>query len=296
MTARFLRIARQGINSWKRYLVGALLPFCLTLIVWTPILTVTTYILGFSPDEEGVNGFLYANPVRTLVLSGLLFIAFLFGLYLSIKRVHKRKFITLFTSDDSVHWQRVIKGFGVYLGLYGIRFLVWYLISPSRYIFSFNLSEWLPFALLSLVFAPIFALCKVLIVAYLLQGISLLIQSSLLLLIVWGLIIGSLSYALEPETLLYVFSGVVFGIFFAWVIIKDNGIELMWGFFTASDFIGLVWFRSDDSDFLNAPTIFRATEPALPLYNLVSILLHLGLFYYICFSRGKNLSASMPKE
>lgn len=266
MTAKFLRIARQGRNSWKRYLVGVFLPFGLLLIVWTPILGVTSYILGFPPGKEGVNLFLYANPLRTIVLFGLVCISYLFGLYLSIERVHKRKFTTLFTSEDSVRWQRIIKGFGVYLGLYSIRFILWYLITPSRYILSFNASEWLPFALLSLLFAPIFALFAALFYAYLLQGLGLLMRSPLLLLIVWGLIFGSLSYAAKPESLISWFTSVVFGIFLAWVIIKDNGIELMLGWRTALELIDLVWVSFDDSDFLNPPTIFKATEPLPPLY------------------------------
>ncbi len=296
MTAKFLRIAHQGRNSWKQYLVGALLPFCLTLIIWTLIVVATSYILGFPVDKEGMNSLVYANPLRTLVFFGLMYITFVFGLYLSIKQVHKREFTTLFTSENSVRWQRVFKGFGVYLGLSGIRFIVWYLIAPSRYILSFNASEWLPFTLLSLIFAPVSALLIVLILAYLLQGIGLLIRSPLLLLIVWGLIFGSLSYASKPETLFYWFTSIAFGIFLAWVIIKDNGIELLWGWFTASLLYNLVWFSLDDSDVLNAPTIFKATEPDLSVYNLVTALLELGLFYYICFGIRKNLSASTPEE
>jgi len=296
MTAKFLRIARQGKNSWKRYLVGVLLPFGLTLIVWTPILLVTSYILGFPLDKEGANLLLYANPFRTIVLFGLLVISLLLGLYLSIERVHKRKFTTLFTSEDSVRWQRMLKGFGVYLGLDSIRFLLWYLITPSRYILSFNASEWLPFALLSLLFAPILALFSVLFCAYLLQGLGLLIRAPLLLLIVWGLIFRSLSYTAKPESLISWFTSVVFGIFLAWVIIKDNGIELMLGSGTASELINLVWASFDDSNSLNPPTIFKATEPILPLYYLVAVLLDMGLFYYICFGIEKKLSASTPEE
>jgi hypothetical protein len=303
MTAKFLRIARQGRNSWKRFLVGVLLPYCLTLIVWYLISMVTSYILGFPLNEERTNLLLNGNPLRTSVLLGLTLIIYLFGLYLYIKRVHKRKFTTLFTSEDSVRWQRMIKGFGVYLGLYSIRFLLWYLIAPSRYILHFNASEWLPFTLLSLVFAPIFALSVVLFYAYLLQGIGLLIRSPLLLSIVCGLIFslidGSLYHAFiasEPESLISWFTTVVIWTFMAWVIIKDNGIELMLGWNTAVILIFLVWASVDDSDVFNPPTIFKATEPLLPLYYLVTVLLHMGLFYYICFGIGKKLSASTPEE
>jgi uncharacterized BrkB/YihY/UPF0761 family membrane protein len=105
MTAKFLRIARQGRNSWKRYIVGVLLPFCLALIIWTPILAIATYSLGFPLDEEGMNLVLYGNPIRTLIFFGLMSIGFIFGLYLTIKRVHKRQFMTLFNSEASVRWQ-----------------------------------------------------------------------------------------------------------------------------------------------------------------------------------------------
>lgn len=295
MTAKFLKIARQGRNGWKRYIVGVLLPFCLALIIWTPILAIATYSLGFPLDEEGMNLVLYGNPIRTLVFLGLMLISFIFGLYLTMKRVHKRQFMTLFNSEASVRWQQVIKGLYVSLGLYSIQFLAFYLINPSRYIFSFNASEWLPFTLLSLVFAPIVALSSTLIFAYLIQGTGLLIQSPLLLSISWGLIMGILSYVSEPETPLYWFISIAVFIFFIWVIIKNNGIELIWGLFITINLTSLVWFSLDDSGILNAPTIFKATEPAPPLHSLLSILFIYSLFYYICFGIRKNSSASTPE-
>jgi hypothetical protein len=297
MTAKFLRIARQGENSWKRYLIGVLLPFCLTVIIWIfffIILGIIYYILGVPldyTDEEAMNELSYLG-------TGLMFISLIFGLYLSIKRVHKRNFITLFTSETSVRWQRVIKGFGVYLLLSGISFLVWYLIAPSRFIFSFSASEWLPFAWLALVFCPIAALCIVLFFAYLLQGIGLLIRSPLLLSIVLGFIFifGSLIYASEPKTLLYWFMEVAARIFFFWVIIKDNGIELIWGLFTAQGMNDLFGLSFDGSEVWNTPTLFRITETDPNFYDLLNMLLIYGLFYYICFVKGKNSSASTPEE
>ncbi|MBW4463635.1 MAG: hypothetical protein KME47_25835 [Nodosilinea sp. WJT8-NPBG4] len=288
MNPTFLTVARQGRNGWKRYLAGTLLALGVTLIIATPVTIISAYISDISIENEDL--LVYGNPIRTIVLFGSFGAASLLGLFLAVTRVHRRKFMTLFNLDTAIDWFRVIKGLIVWLGSYGISFFVWYLISPSRYSLTFNISEWLPFALLVLVVAPILSLLRVLFLyAYLLQAAGLLIRHPLLLSIVWSLIVGSLSINLKMPR--YWILSVAYSMFITWIVIKDNRLELAIGLVIADSLIFLLFISSSDS-LIQTPTVFKSAGSAHFLAVLVTYVLRAGLFYFICFSRRRNLSAS----
>jgi hypothetical protein len=195
--------------------------------------------------------------------------------------------MTLFSVDTSIDWLRVIKGFILWLGLYGISFFVWYLIFPSRYSLTFNISEWLPFTLLVLIFAPILSLVRILFLyAYLLQAVGLLIRHPLLLSIVWGLVLASLSIDLKMP--IYWILSFAYATFMTWIVIKDNRIELVIGINIAVSLISLVFISYPDS-LIKAPTVFKVADVPDFLPVLVSFVFRAGFFYFICFGRRRNL-------
>lgn len=285
MNKTFLTIARQGRNGWKRYLVGALLAIGVPLIIMTTVMIISAYISGIS--IKNTNLILYGNPLRAVLFSGLVGVGLLLGLFLAVTRVHRRKFMTLFSVDTSIDWLRVIKGFILWLGLYGISFFVWYLIFPSRYSLTFNISEWLPFTLLVLIFAPILSLVRILFLyAYLLQAVGLLIRHPLLLSIVWGLVLASLSIDLKMP--IYWILSFAYATFMTWIVIKDNRIELVIGIDIAVSLISLVFISYPDS-LIKAPTVFKVADVPDFLPVLVSFVFRAGFFYFICFGRRRNL-------
>ena len=285
MNKTFLTIARQGRNGWKRYLVGALLAIGVPLIIMTTVMIISAYISGIS--IKNTNLILYGNPLRAVLFSGLGGVGLLLGLFLAVTRVHRRKFMTLFSVDTSIDWLRVIKGFILWLGLYGISFFVWYLIFPSRYSLTFNISEWLPFTLLVLIFAPILSLVRILFLyADLLQAVGLLIRHPLLLSIVWGLVLASLSIDLKMP--IYWILSFAYATFMTWIVIKDNRIELVIGINIAVSLISLVFISYPDS-LIKAPTVFKVADVPDFLPVLVSFVFRAGFFYFICFGRRRNL-------
>jgi hypothetical protein len=285
----FLTIARQGRNGWKRYLVGILLALGVPLIIITTIIIISAYISGNSISTKNTDLLLYGNPLRAILFEGLGGALWLLGLFLAVTRVHRRKFMTLFSVDNAIDWFRVFKGFIVWLGLFGISFFLWYLIIPSRYFLTFNISEWLPFTLLVLVVAPVSLLPPILFLyAYLLQAAGLLIRHPLLLSIVFGLIVGSLSINLKMPS--YWIIAVAYSTFIAWIVIKDNRLELAIGLVIAEKLIPLLFIGLSDS-LIKSPTIFMADGPAPFLPLLVTYILRAGLFYFICFGGRRNLSA-----
>jgi uncharacterized protein len=293
----FLTIARQGKNGWWRYLLGILIVFGVAFIIYLftlYVVWISFYLSGISLqiNQDTINSFLYTNPTRYLFFTALTGGLILLGLFLAMKFVHKRPFMTLISPDSTIDWFRVFKGLIVWLGITGINFLAWYLIVPSRYSLTFNLAEWLPFAAWALILSPVMACAIVLLLnAYLLQGLGLLIQRPLILTIVWGFLLGSL--VINSKMPSYWIVGVVRVMFMTWIVIKDDRLELAIGMSIANIIFGLVLGFSDSK--IKLPAIFEASNTLPVLLILLPYLFQAGLFYLICFGWRRNLSEAEPR-
>jgi uncharacterized protein len=293
----FLTIARQGKNGWWRYLLGVLIVFGVVLIVYVLgiyIVWISFFLSGISLkiNQDTINSFLYTNPTRFLFLTALAYGLILLGLFLAMKFVHKRPFMTLISPDTTIDWFRIFKGLIVWLGITGINFLAWYLIVPSRYSLTFNLAEWLPFAAWGLILLPVIACARVLLLnAYPLQGLGLLIQRPLILTIVWGFLLGSLLTDFKMPNFWIV--SVIRVMFTTWLIVKDDRIELLIGVTMADALFGFVLGFSDSK--IKLPVVFEVYGAPFVLPSLLTYLLRAGLFYLICFGWRRNLPEAEPR-
>jgi uncharacterized protein len=291
----FLTIARQGKNGWKRYLLGILIStgvFVILYLLAFYIVWISFYLAGTSLkiNQATTESFLYANPTLYLFLVALTAAFLLLGLFLVMKFVHKRQFMTLISPDSTIDWFRVFKGLIVWLGINGISFSVWYLIVPSRYSLTFNLGEWLPFVAWSLILLPVIVCLRVLLInGYLLQGLGLLIQRPLILTIVWGFLLGSLLTDFKMPSFWIV--NVLKAIFVTWITIKDDRLELVIGITMADALFG--FFLGSPDPKINLPSVFQVTTSEAPaLVVLVTFLLKAGVFYLICFGWRRNLAGA----
>jgi uncharacterized protein len=293
----FLTIARQGKNGWWRYLVGVLISIGVLLIfsAWVICIAwISFYLSGTSLkiDQNTINSFFYANPTRLLFLVALFGALLLLGLFVTMKFVHKRQFLTLISPDSTIDWFRIFKGLILWLGLYGINFLAWHLIIPSRYSLTFNLSEWLPFAAWGLILLPIFICTRVILInAYLLQGMGLVIRRPLILTIVWGFLLGSFQTNFKMPSF-WIFN-VIAAMFTTWIIIKDDRLELAMGMAIANTFYSLFIGFSDST--IKLPAVFQVSDDPLLLPSLLTYLIRASLFYLICFGWRRELPKAEPR-
>lgn len=287
----FLTIARQGKNGWWRYLLGILIVFGVAFIIYlltTYVVWISFYLsdISLQINRDTINSFLYTNPTRYLFVTALTGVLLLLGLFLAMKFVHKRPFMTLISPDSTIDWFRIFKGCILWLGLYGIGFTLWYLIIPSRYSLTFNLAEWLPVAGWGLILSPIMACARVILIfAYLLQGMGLLIRRPLILAIVWGFLLGSLLTDFKMPNFWIV--GVVSIMFMTWIIIKDDRLELAIGMSIADVFYRFFLGFSDSP--IKLPVFFEAHRTNFVLPTLLTYLIQASLFYLLCFGWRREL-------
>jgi uncharacterized protein len=292
MTSSYLAIAQQGKNSWKRYLAGLSIIFGFSLVTMLPIMISSRLIWGIkSPSGGSFFEMLFSkNEYLGMLALAMLSNGGLAGLAVAIERLHQRKFLTLISSDNTIQWERVAQGLGLWLGLRFLGILICSVVIPSRYIFTFNIDEWLPSTLLAMICIPMICLGRHLIsYAYLLQGMGIWLSNPSYLAIFWGLCISLMRLPLDPLTWL---TEVASSVMICWIVLKnENRQELVMGFNCADLFSGHLFVKYDGSP-LHQHTIFTFQGSSSPLLSKSIYLISLGLFYYFFFGRSQKHSAS----
>ncbi|NES95572.1 MAG: hypothetical protein F6K32_10135 [Desertifilum sp. SIO1I2] len=290
MNFTFLTVARQGRNGWKRYLTAIALIIGTFSIVCLPLILMTTLIAGLPLENSSYDAIFYDNFYGSFALIVLGTGSFLLGLFLAVTKIHQRNFLTLVSPNNSISWQRIIQGFSIFLALRIVAWILLYFLLPDRYILSFQASTLFNF-LLSFLVLPITATATALWLAYLLQGLGLVIRNSLALSILWGLLLGGIPYISNWNAL--VLLNIFHYIFIAWIIFKDNRLELVMGLMIADRYFTLL-LKSGENAF-NSPSIFQLADSASTLPSILYFLFVYGIFYYIFFGRKNNtLSPASP--
>ncbi|MEL6457060.1 MAG: hypothetical protein AAFQ91_02245 [Cyanobacteria bacterium J06621_15] len=105
MSNAYLDIARQGKNNWWRYLLGIIL----ITFFWLVIGSIVSAIFLFSPAiTNGLNPleFLRKPSIIGYLIINFQFIFFLLGIFLTMKWLHQRPFLSLVGADAIIRWKR----------------------------------------------------------------------------------------------------------------------------------------------------------------------------------------------
>ncbi|QQZ27526.1 CPBP family intramembrane metalloprotease [Thiothrix subterranea] len=274
----YVDLAKQGKNAWWRYVLGlviiavmtlgfGMLPFFFLIrMVESDQNEATTY--NFDTMEfEGVN-FIIEFLVETFV-----FIGMLGGIYLVVRFIQKRNFITLITSVQNVSWKRIFQGFGLYFVL----MMLWAVINMVFAIDEFRLTFqpeklflFMPFALLGI---PIAAATEELFFrGYVMQGIGQLLRGNAWVAVLVSSLLFMFAHFENPEMnadpILSPLTYFLAGLFPALLVIKDESLELAIGIHSANNlFFGL--FANYDNSVVKTPSLFTTSTPD-PLIGMIS--------------------------
>lgn len=272
----FLTLAKRGKQSWWRYLLSIFTILFFWLVLGT-IPYATIQMTGTTSLEW--------EFMMTMV--GFIFL--LLGLFLSIRFIHGRDFITLITAQKKLNWKRYMYGFSITMLLLALYTLIDYLIHPNVY--HFALTNWsihntLFIFVLGLLFIPLQAAAEELLIrGYLLQELGTRITNPYLLAILTS-IPFALLHSANPEVsrgalpmmLIYFFAGFIFAL----ITLKSNSLELAMGIHAANNIFAFLIVNQEGS-VIRSPSIFLIdTWEAWPtLFSTIPFLLLL----YFCFSR-----------
>jgi uncharacterized protein len=321
MSSSFLDAAKQGKNGWARYLGGTLLslfvPGIIVYIIGFALLVIASIInpkareilekLAESAPRDAslrerhqhsqnrmdaafqihVHGFPIIYFFFWLAFSAFFLIALVFV----VERIHKRRFQTLLGRDrDRLSIKRIAQSFVFWLGLTAIGLGIRYAYFPSFYRISFNPSEWflaLPFSFL---LTGAFALSGCFFInSYLLQAIGLVIPKPLYLVLFYGVFFGLLGMLpFEPTLIDSLTSGLIAAVisaFMAWLVLKDDRVELLIGFLMARSLFSQVVVQTNNAKVIT-PTILKSITQSDVNFTMISFLIlcsQIIVFYLVFF-------------
>lgn len=286
---QYLDLARLGKNEWWRYLASILI----ILFAWQIVGSIPTFLLIIlclideNPVTKISSGGTFSGIPETVSFVAFLLAswAFLAGIFISIRLIHKRKFLSLVTTWNRVDWKRLFQGFLAWFVLAIISAVVESLLHPGRYVFTLNLAAYIPFFLVALILLPIQTSTEELFFrAYLLQGLGIRTRNIWLLSCVSG-IVFMLPHLANPEAKTnYVLMGLYYfciGATTAFMTLKDGRLELALGLHAANNlFTGL--FANTVVTVLPTPSMYTIME--LDVVYSVSAALIMSLIFVVIFT------------
>lgn len=279
MSQGFSSSAYKGRNSWWRYaLVLSSVTFYWFVGAYFMVIGARNLLRSCALDEL----------VCEMISGAMPFLFVSLWLVLMVEVLHRRPFRSLITAGAVINFKRIGQGFVFWLSLMalwtGLDMFLW----PHHYQWSFDPRRWFLLLLLSLAVVPLkVATEELLFRGYVMQGLRLATRRSWLLMLMSGAIFA-LPHFNNPEmqrgafiegALYYFFWGVVF----AAIALKDNGLELAIGVHTAHNLFSYLMVTTPDS-VTATPALWVHQATVSPLLCAIGLLVNGGLFYYVFFA------------
>ncbi|KQC29270.1 CPBP family intramembrane glutamic endopeptidase [Flagellimonas eckloniae] len=197
--------------------------------------------------------------------------------------VHRQSITSLTTSRKKIDWKRIFFAFGLWGGVTILLTLIDVYFSPEDYVFNFNMSKFIPLAIIAILLIPMqTSFEEYLFRGHMMQGLGILAKNRWVPLVVTSVLFGLMHIA-NPEVeklgygimIYYIGTGFFLGI----LTLMDEGLELALGFHAANNLITALLVTADWTAF-QTDSIYRdISEPILgwdvliPVFVVFPILL-----------------------
>jgi uncharacterized protein len=304
MSKSFLEAARQGKNDWWRYLVViASIQFYWWILSGLTMIGVAIVFVALSSSEPSLSlptsgedwqqfyQFWQTPSIALFVASTIPFIVLCILIVIGVKKVHQRQFLTLIRADASINYKRLFSGFGVWWLIIGIPTIVVYFLEPHNFLWTFDPKQWFLFLPIALLLVPVqTSVEEFFFRGYLLQGLGLITKHPITLILVTSAIFAIPHFGnpeMQRDPVWVALSYLTWGIFFAAITLKDNGLELALGVHAANNIFLFTIVNTADS-VLPSPSLFTIQDAGDPKISLCFFLAEIALFYYLFFGRRRK--------
>lgn len=289
MGVQYLDAARQGKNDWWRYVLSIVV----IAIFWLILGTIPLIIWGVAnPHVFWSGGTTEFERIWFYAINSLSFVFFLLGLFVAVKGLHQRRFLTLIRANAHVRFKRMAQGAGVWGLLIALPYLIEAILFPSHFAITFHASAWFVLLPIALILTPIQSTTEELFFrGYLLQSLGIFTKNHWILMSLTSIFFAVLHFGNPEVEASSSFTWIAlnylsFGVFFALITLKDNALELAIGAHVINNlFLGLV--VSPKVSVLNTPAIVTQTVIADARIELILLLAQASIFYYVFFGRRR---------
>lgn len=290
--------AISGLNNWWMYLAGISAVFlgylvCQLLISFPLLnaalnngLTLTELQndpgLLFDADKIGIN----KNILLAMLLS--MFAFALFGLYVVVKRIHHKSFLSIITAYNKIRFNRFFFAFIVWGILVVIVTLVSVVTDPAEMTLQFKPGNFAFLLVVSVLLMPIQTSAEEIIIrGYLMQGLALAFKNGIIPLIITSVLFGLLHME-NPEVKEYGWAIMLpyytlFGAFLAAITLLDEGLELALGIHLANNLISSLLVTSPKG-VLQTDAIFLV-KTSDPIMEVVVSVVMFAITFFVFFRK-----------
>ena len=289
----YLALAQQGKNQWWRYILG----FFLILLAWQGIGLMPLFAIGYwaEVDDDAATRFNWdtflvegISPALTFVDMMAMFIFLVIGVWLVVRFLHKRPFLSLITPLQRISWMRVLQGAVVFAAIYlSVTVLgEWLLPTPAGEVeYVFDAQAFLLFLPLALVLIPIQTSAEELLFrGYVLQGLGLVLHRWAAVLV--SALLFALPHLLNPEVYganlwIAVLPYLTTGLLLALVTVRDGTLELAMGVHAINNILAFLFVTTPPYDIF--PALFVYHGELFTWETVASEALIAVLFYWVIF-------------
>lgn len=283
---RFIDFANYGRSNVFSYFLSLV---CIITGFFTAQLLAVSFLPLFYSEEEYTSLLTQADYLNLLGKNGFFAFAlvpfvFLFLLILySIRFIHKRKIITVFTARKRFDWKRFFFSFSVMVVILTALLLIQLFFDQSL-VWNFNIEKFIVLAILVIFLIPIQIMAEELLFrSYVLQGLKKRLGHNGHSVVISGIMFGMLHLG-NPEIaeigFHLVFYYILAGIFLGAIVLFDNGIELTLGYHAANNMFAALMITSDWQAFQTHSVFRDVSDPGNGIGSIVfSIILYAVLFF-----------------
>ncbi|MCW5194538.1 lysostaphin resistance A-like protein [Bacillus velezensis] len=284
----FVRPA-EGRNSVSRYLLSLLL--IVGLFFFGSILTVFYMFLtsAFNPsltinwDEAALS-----DPLADIYLQHIVYFIAIPGIWIAVRFIMKRRFLSIITPNQSLNWKRIFFGFGTYVVLMFVAGLIDFLIHPDRFTLQeFHASRFLLLLAAAVLLVPIQTSAEeFLFRGFLLQFAGKLTANAVVLTVIIGGLFGALHFG-NPEMdngALWAGIGyVTIGMIWTFITVKTGSLEMSLGGHAANNMFLFIFLTEDHSVYGGIPSVFTTAAGGYEIYDCISTLVINIIFAWLAF-------------
>ncbi|ALV03365.1 hypothetical protein WYY_00564 [Bacillus velezensis M27] len=284
----FVRPA-EGRNSVSRYLLSLLL--IVGLFFFGSILTVFYMFLtsAFNPsltinwDEAALS-----DPLADIYLQHIVYFIAIPGIWIAVRFIMKRRFLSIITPNQSLNWKRIFFGFGTYVVLMFVAGLIDFLIHPDRFTLQeFHASRFLLLLAAAVLLVPIQTSAEeFLFRGFLLQFAGKLTANAVVLTVIIGGLFGALHFGnpeMENGALWAGIGYVTIGMIWTFITVKTGSLEMSLGGHAANNMFLFIFLTEDHSVYGGIPSIFTTAAGGYEIYDCISTLVINIIFAWLAF-------------
>ena len=287
----FLKQDTLNANPFWKYLLGSFIVIIFSIIGQLPL---SFFITTEAISEAGGDPMIALRNLDKNLQLFLILIPFVFGflgLYLVIKKLHNRNFISITTYRSNVDWRRIIHSFILWASITIIFISADFFINSEDYQINFKFDKFFILLIIGFILIPIqTSLEELLFRGYLFQGFSLYFKRPWIGLFLTSFIFGCL-HIFNPEVqklglgilIYYIGTGLFLGI----ITLMDEGIELALGFHAANNLITALLVTSSWTAFQTESILIDISDPSLVGETIISMLILYPLFYIYMYKKYK---------